>query len=331
MGKIIKIKEEGIVKIVILDGYVLNPGDLSWEGLEKLGDVTVYDRTLEHQINERIKDAQVVFTNKTPLTKETLKQASALQYIGVLATGYNVVDIDGATEQDIIVTNIPAYSTAAVAQMATALLLEMCHNVGGHSEDVRSGKWSNHIDWSFWNQPLVELAGKNLGIIGFGRIGQSFAKIAQVLGMNILAYNSGRNKEAETDHMRYVGLDELFAQSDVISLHCPLFETTQGMINKDSIAKMKDGVMIINTSRGPLIVEQDLADALNSGKVAGAALDVLSEEPPKMDNPLLTAQNCLITPHIAWAPKEARGRLINIATENLEQFIKEKPQNVVNQ
>jgi len=318
------------MKIVVLDGYTLNPGDLSWEDLEKHGDLTVYDRTPEDRISERIKDTEIIFTNKTPITRKTLKEATSLKYIGVLATGYNVVDVDAAKELGIIVANIPTYGTMAVAQMATALLLEMCHHVWAHSEDVRSGGWTNNIDWCFWNYPLIELAGKNLGLIGFGRIGQNFAKIAEALGMNILAFDEYQNKDFESDTMRYVDLDELLKESDVISLHCPLFESTKGIINKDSIAKMKDGVMIINTSRGPLIVEEDLADALNSGKVAGAALDVLSDEPPSMDNPLITAKNCIITPHIAWAPKESRQRLMDIAVENLGQFIEGKPQNVVN-
>ena len=318
------------MKIVVLDGHTLNPGDLSWEGLERLGNVTVYDRTPVDKISERIGDAEIIFTNKTPLTKETLKQARDLKYIGVLATGYNVVDVDAAKEQGMIVANIPTYGTTAVAQMATALLLEMCHHVWDHSEEVRRGGWTNNIDWCFWNYPLIELAGKNLGLIGFGRIGQNFAKIAEALGMTILAFDDYQNKELESDTMRYVSLDELLAQSDVISLHCPLFESTQGIINKDSIAKMKDGVMIMNTSRGPLIAEKDLADALNSGKVAGAALDVLSVEPPTMDNPLMTAKNCIITPHIAWAPKESRKRLMDIAVDNLGQFLEGKPQNVVN-
>ena len=318
------------MNIVVLDGYTLNPGDLTWEGLEKLGDLTVYDRTPEDKIRERIKDAEIIFTNKTPLTKETLEEESKLKYIGVLATGYNVVDVDAAKELGIIVTNIPTYGTTAVAQMTTALLLEMCHHVGEHSEEVRSGGWTNNVDWCFWNHPLIELAGKNAGVIGFGRIGQNFAKIAEALGMNILAYDEYPNKDLESDTVRYVTLDELLAESDVISLHCPLFESTEGIINKDSIAKMKDGVMIVNTSRGPLIVEEDLADALNTGKVAGAALDVLSVEPPTMDNPLMTAKNCIITPHIAWAPTESRARLMDIAVDNLEKFIAGSPINVVN-
>lgn len=318
------------MKIVVLDGYTLNPGDLTWEGFEKLGKLEIYDRTPVDKISERIKEAEIVITNKTPLTKETFKQNPKIKYVGVLATGYNVVDVEAAKELGIIVTNIPTYGTTAVAQMTTALLLEMCHHVWAHSEEVRSGGWTNNIDWCFWNYPLIELAGKNVGIIGFGRIGQNFATVAQALGMNVLAYDDYQNKELESETLRYVSLDELLTQSDVISLHCPLFESTQGIINKESIAKMKDGVMIINTSRGPLIVEEDLADALNSGKVAGAALDVLSVEPPTMDNPLMSAKNCIITPHIAWAPKESRERLMNIAVENLENFLLGKPQNVVN-
>ena len=318
------------MKIVVLDGYTLNPGDLSWQDLEKQGSLTVYDRTPEDKISQRIKDAQIIFTNKTPLTKETLKEATSLKYIGVLATGYNVVDVDAAKEEGVIVTNIPTYGTNAVAQMATALLLEICHHVWAHSEDVRSGGWTNNIDWCFWNYPLIELADKTLGLIGFGRIGQKFAKIAEALGMNILAFDEYPNKDLESNTMRYVDLDQLLAQSDVISLHCPLFESTKGIINRDNIAKMKDGVIIINTSRGPLIVEEDLAEALNGGKVAGAALDVLSVEPPSMDNPLMTAKNCIITPHIAWAPKESRKRLMDIAIDNLASFLEGKPQNVVN-
>ena len=253
-----------------------------------------------------------------------------LKYIGVLATGYNVVDVEAAKKRGIAVTNIPTYGTTAVSQMAIALLLELCHHVGAHSDAVRKGDWTTNADWCFWNYPLIELAGKNFGVIGFGRIGQLTAQIAQALGMKVLAYDSYQNKDLECETLQYVELDELLAESDVISLHCPLFESTQGIINKNSIAKMKPGVMIINTSRGPLIAEQDLADALNSGKVAGAAVDVVSSEPIKADNPLLTAKNCIITPHIAWAPKEARQRLLDIAINNLKSFISGNPVNVVN-
>lgn len=323
------------MKIVVLDGYTLNPGDLTWEGLEKIGDLKVYDRTSYDSskaglIVERAKDAEVVFTNKTPLSKETLNKLPKLKYIGVLATGYNIVDVEAAKEKGVVVTNIPTYGTDSVGQMAIALLLEMCHHVWEHSESVKRGEWSNNADWCYWNYPLIELSGKKMGIIGYGRIGRTTGRIAQALGMTVLAYDANRNKALESDTMRYVELDELLANSDVIALHCPLFDSTKGIINKNTIAKMKDGVMIINNSRGPLVVEKDLAEALNSGKVAGAALDVVSTEPIKMDNPLLKAKNCILTPHISWAPKESRQRLVNIAVENLEKFLAGKPANVVN-
>ncbi|WP_094550786.1 D-2-hydroxyacid dehydrogenase [Petroclostridium xylanilyticum] len=318
------------MKIVVLDGYTLNPGDLTWERLEKLGDLTVYDRTPADKILERIGDAEIVYTNKTPLTRETFEKAPNIKWVGLLATGYNVVDVDAAKEKGIPVANIPTYGTAAVAQFAFALLLEMCHHVWAHNEAVKKGEWTNCPDFCFWNYPLIELAGKTMGIIGFGRIGQATAKIAQAVGMKVLAYDEYQNKALESDTLKYVELDELLAKSDVISLHCPLFESTKGIINKNTIAKMKDGAMIINTSRGPLIVEEDLAEALNSGKIAGAAVDVVSTEPIKMDNPLLKAKNCIITPHIAWAPKESRERLMNIAVDNLEAFLAGNPVNVVN-
>lgn len=317
------------MKIVVLDGFTLNPGDLSWEGLEKLGDVMVYDRTPLDEIIEKSIDAEVIFTNKTLLNDETLKSLPKLKYIGVLATGYNVVDVKVAKELGIIVTNIPTYGTAAVAQFVFALLLEVCHHVGEHSKAVRNGVWTKSQDFCFWNYPLIELAGKTMGIIGMGRIGQASATIAQAFGMTVLAYDEYKNEKLNSDTFKYVELDELYAEADVINLHCPLFDSTMGMINRATIEKMKDGVIIINTSRGPLIVEQDLADALNSGKVAAAAVDVVSSEPPKKDNPLLTAKNCLITPHIAWAPKESRQRLMNIAINNLIEFMKKTPTNVV--
>jgi len=308
------------LKIVILDGYTLNPGDLSWEGLEKLGDVTVYDRTPVESVYERIKNADVVFTNKTPLSAEVISKCSDLKYIGVLATGYNIVDVKAARERNIPVSNIPVYGTAAVAQMAIALLLEVCHHAGAHSDSVHKGDWANNADWCYWNYPLIELAGKTMGIIGYGRIGKSTAKIAEALGMNIISYDGDSESV----------LNELLAKSDVISLHCPLFPSTEGIINKDTIEKMKDGVIIINNSRGQLIVEQDLADALNSGKVYAAGLDVVSSEPIKSDNPLLKAKNCIITPHISWAPRESRIRLMDFAVENLKTFLKGEPINIVN-
>lgn len=318
------------MKIVVLDGYTLNPGDITWEGMEALGEVTVYDRTKEEDIVSRIGDAEVVYTNKTPLTKETFDACPNIKFVGILATGYNIVDVEAAKEKGIPVSNIPTYGTAAVSQYAMALLLELCHHIGEHSDCVKKGDWTNNPDWCFWNYPLVELAGKTMGIIGFGRIGQDTGKLAQAFGMKVLAYDAHKRPELESETCKYVDLDTLFAESDVISLHCPLFAETEGIINKDTIAKMKTGVMIINDSRGPLIVEKDLRDALNDGKVAGAAVDVVSTEPIRMDNPLLQAKNMIITPHIAWAPKESRQRLMNLAVENLQCFVDGKPQNVVN-
>ena len=318
------------MKIVVLDGYTLNPGDISWEGLEALGEVTVYDRTKPEEVVERIGDAEVVYTNKTPITRDTLDQCGNIRFIGVLATGYNIIDIEAAKEKGIPVSNIPTYGTAAVSQFAIALLLELCHHIGEHSDAVKNGEWTSNPDWCFWKYPLVELAGKTMGIVGFGRIGQDTGKIAQALGMKVLAFDAYKRPELESETCRYADLDTLLAESDVISLHCPLFPDTEGIINKDTIAKMKTGVMIINDSRGPLIVEEDLRDALNSGKVAGAALDVVSTEPIKMDNPLLSAKNVILTPHIAWAPKESRQRLMDIAVENLQCFVDGAPKNVVN-
>lgn len=323
------------MKIVVLDGYTLNPGDITWEGLEKLGEVTVYDRTaytLEgiDLIVERAKDAEAVFINKTPLSREVLDKLPNLRFIGVLATGYNIVDVAAASEKGITVTNIPTYGTDSVGQMAIALLLEMCHHVGAHGDSVMRGEWANNVDWCYWNYPLIELSGKTMGIIGYGRIGQSTGRIAQALGMKVLAFDSYQNKDLVSETMEYIDLDALFEKSDVIVLHCPLFESTKGIINKNTIAKMKDGVMIVNNSRGPLVIEEDLAEALNSGKVAGAALDVVSSEPIKADNPLLKAKNCIITPHISWAPKESRQRLMDIAVDNLEKFLAGAPVNIVN-
>ena len=318
------------MKIVVLDGYTLNPGDLNWEELKKIGELMVYDRTPEDKIVERIGDASIVFTNKTPLSKAILIKVPTVKYIGVLATGYNVVDIAAAKELGIAVTNIPTYGTTAVAQFTFALLLEICHHVWIHNEEVKKGTWTKGSDFCFWKYPLVELSGKTMGIIGLGRIGQAVAQIAISFGMKVLAYDDYQNKSLENDMLKYALLDELLAQSDVISLHCPLFESTKGIINKNTIAKMKEGVIILNTSRGPLIVEEDLAEALNSSKVFGAAVDVVSTEPIKAGNPLMTAQNCIITPHIAWAPKESRARLMNIAVENLKMFLGGKSVTVLN-
>ena len=318
------------MKIVVLDGYTLNPGDLSWKGLESIGELTVYERTPYDKIIERVGNAEIVYTNKTPLSKEFFDAVPNVSFIGVLATGYNVVDTEAAKKKGVIVTNIPTYGTTAVAQMTFALLLEMCHHVWSHSEEVKKGVWTKSPDFCFWNYPLIELAGKTMGIIGYGRIGQGVGNVAQAFGMKVLAYDAYPSKNLESESLQYASLDELYKRSDVISLHCPLFESTKGMINKSSIANMKDGVMIINTSRGPLIIEEDLTSALNSGKIAGAALDVVSVEPIKEDNPILKAQNIIITPHIAWAPKESRERLMNIAVDNLRQYLAGTAVNVVN-
>ncbi|QBH95318.1 D-2-hydroxyacid dehydrogenase [Limnobaculum zhutongyuii] len=318
------------MKIVILDGHTLNPGDISWTEIEQLGQLTVYDRTPAELIVERIGDADIVLTNKTPISQQTIEQCRSIKMIGVLATGYNIVDVKAARQRNIPVCNVPSYSTMSVAQLSTALLLELCHHVGEHSNDVRSGGWSKSIDFCYWHSPLIELMGKKLGLIGYGQIGSAFAKIALAMGMEILVYTPSQRKSIEQPNLRVVMLDQLLAESDVISLHCPLTEQNTGLINQSNIAKMKNGVMLINTSRGGLIVEQDLADALNSGKVAGAGLDVLSTEPPSENNPLLNARNCIITPHIAWAPKEARLRLMEITVNNLKHFIAGKLQNVVN-
>lgn len=321
------------MKIVILDGYTENPGDLSWEGLEKLGDLAVYDRTSLTDVQEaigRVGDAEIVFTNKTPMPREVFETCTNIRYVGVLATGYNVVDVDAAKEKNIPVCNIPTYGTAAVGQFAIALLLEICHHVGHHDKAVHEGRWESNPDWCFWDYPLIELDGKVMGIIGYGRIGQATGRIAQALGMKVLAYDAYRNPALESETCQYADLDEVLAKSDVIALHCPLFSETEGMINRESIAKMKDGVIILNNSRGPLIVEKDLAEALNSGKVAAAGLDMVSTEPIKGENPLLKAKNCILTPHISWAPKESRQRLMDIAVDNLEAFLRKEAQNVVN-
>jgi glycerate dehydrogenase len=320
------------MKIVVLDGYTLNPGDLSWEGIKQFGELTVYDRTdfKPENVIKNIGDAEIVFTNKTPIPKVVLEKVPTVKYIGVLATGYNVVDTLAAKELGIKVSNVPTYAAISVAQFTFALLLEMCHHIGDHNWAVKKGLWTNNADFCFWNYPLIELAGKTMGLIGFGRIGQATAKIAQAFGLNIITYDHNVRPELENETCKYVSFDELLSKSDIISLHCPLFENNKGMINKDTIAKMKDGVMIINTARGPLIVEKDLCDALNSGKVSGAGVDVVSLEPIAADNPLLKAKNCIITPHIAWAPKESRTRLMNTTVDNLAAFLSGKPVNIVN-
>lgn len=317
------------MKIVVLDGYTLNPGDISWEGFKELGDFVCYDRTQPEAILERAAGADVLITNKTPITAEIIAALPDLRYVGVLATGYNVVDVVSAKNRGIVVTNIPTYGTTAVAQFVFALLLEACHHVGHHAETVKDGRWSRSEDFCYWDYPLIELHDKTMGIIGFGRIGQTTARIAVAFGMNVLAYDEIVDKKNETDVVRYASLDDVLAKSDVISLHAPLFDSTKGMINSGSIMKMKDGVIIVNTSRGPLVVEEDMAAALKSRKVYCYAADVASVEPILPDNPLVASDSSIITPHIAWAPKEARTRLMNIAVDNLAAFIAGTPRNIV--
>jgi len=319
------------MKIVVLDGYTLNPGDLSWDKLFNLGEVVLHDRTPADKIKERSLDADVLITNKTPLTEETINDLPHLKYIGVLATGYNIVDTSAAKRRNIIVTNVPAYSTMSVAQLTFALLLELCHHVQKHSDSVMEGKWAESVDFCNWDFPLIELSGKTLGIIGFGNIGKKVADIATVFGMNIIAASRHETDQSERKNFRWAEINEVLAQADIVSIHCPLLPETKGLINADSLKRMKRSAFLLNTSRGPVVVEPDLADALNNGIIACAAIDVLSIEPPLKDNPLFKAKNCLITPHIAWATKEARGRLMDIAVNNLAAFINGKRVNVVNQ
>ncbi len=320
------------MKIVVLDGYAENPGDLSWAPLEALGEVTVYDRTSltdEKETIVRLSGAEIAVTNKTPITRRVIDACPQLRYITMLATGYNVVDAAYAREKGIPLSNIPAYGTAAVGQFAIALLLEICHHAAHHSDTVHAGKWAACADWCYWDYPLIELDGKTMGIIGFGRIGQQTGRIARALGMRVLACGSHPSDSGRAI-ADYVELDALLAASDVIALHCPLFPETEGIINRETIRKMKDGVILLNNSRGPLVVEQDLADALNSGKVYAAGLDVVSTEPIREDNPLLTAKNCIITPHISWAPRESRQRIMDTAAQNIRAYLDGAPINVVN-
>ncbi len=316
------------IKIVVLDSYVLNPGDLSWDGIKKLGDCTIYNRTPPELFVERAKNANAIFTNKVIINEEIISQLPNLKFIGVLATGYNVVDTVAARNAGITVTNIPAYSTASVAQMVFSHILNFAQNVSVHANSVSAGDWAKSIDFAYWKTPQIELVGKTLGIIGFGQIGQAVAKIALSFGMNVI-FNNRSKKNIDIDATQ-VNLEVLLSKSDFISINCPLTNENSGFINKISISKMKPTAFLINTGRGPLINEQDLADALNKGKIAGAGLDVLSVEPAAKDNPLINAKNCSITPHIAWATFEARTRLMNIATENLKTFIEGSPVNVVN-
>lgn len=310
------------MKIVVLDGYTLNPGDLSWDGLKEIGEVTVFDRTPMHEIVKRSKEAEIILTNKTPLGKDVLSQLPGLKYIGVLATGYNVVDTEAAMNHGIIVTNIPAYGTYSVAQMALALILELCHHAQRHSDFVKDGKWTDSVDFCFWDYPLIELCGKTIGIIGFGNIGKKVGDIATACGMNIIAADKSITDQSHRKNFRWAGISELLSDSDIVSIHCPLVPETHGLINKKSLRLMKRTAFLINTSRGAIVVEEDLANALNQGIIAGAGLDVLSVEPPEHENPLFKARNCIITPHISWATLEARSRLMDIAVNNLKAFLK---------
>ena len=317
------------MNIVILDGYAANPGDLSWDELKTLGECTIYECTPREKIMERAEHAEIILTNKTPIDAEAMDVLLNLKYIGVLATGYNIVDVQAAKERGIVVTNIPAYSTDSVAQMVFAHLLNICQQVQHHSEEVRKGRWSQSPDFCFWDTPLIELAGKRIGLVGLGHTGMRTARLAIAFGMEVCAYTSKTSLQLPPE-IKKMELDELFAQCDVVSLHCPLTPETRGMVDARRLALMKSTAILINTGRGPLVNEQDLADALNAGRIYAAGLDVLGEEPPSPNNALLSAKNCYITPHIAWASEAARERLMRIALDNVKAFIEGKPMNVVN-
>ncbi len=317
------------MKIVVLDGYTMNPGDISWAALEALGELTVYDRTTAEKTVERIGGAEIVLTNKTQLTAKVFDTLRGIRYVGVLATGYDVVDVAAANQRGIPVCNVPGYATDAVAEMVFALLLELCRHTGAHAEAVKNGEWAVSPDFCFWKYSMTELAGKSMGIVGMGRTGQKTATIAQAFGMKVLAV-SGSRTLPESDALRYVTMEQLLSQSDVISLHCPLTDATKYLINQETLSRMKDGVLFINIARGGLIDEQALADALESGRVAGAAVDVVSAEPIRADNPLLGAKNIIITPHIAWAARSARERLMEQTAKNVAAFLSGQPVNVVN-
>ncbi|HXW61975.1 MAG TPA: D-2-hydroxyacid dehydrogenase [Candidatus Acidoferrales bacterium] len=317
------------MKIVILDGHAINPGDLSWDALRSLGSLQVFDRTPETAIVTRALEAEALLTTRAPLSAHTLMQLGHLRYVGAMFTGYDEIDLKAARERNILVTNVPTYGTASVAQLVFALLLELCHHVALHNAATHAGEWSRSPDFSFWKAPLIELQGTTMGIVGFGRIGRRVAEIAVAMGMCVIAADAGRTDTPQWPGFRWCEVDELMTTADVVSLHCPLLPQTRGMINATSLSKMKPGSFLINTSRGPLVVEQDLADALNQGRLAGAAVDVLSGEPPSLDNPLLSARNCIVTPHIAWATKEARTRLIEAVVANLRAFVEGRPVNVV--
>ncbi|MDB5126563.1 D-2-hydroxyacid dehydrogenase [Mucilaginibacter sp.] len=318
------------MKIVVLDSYTLNPGDISWDALKNLGEVILYDRTPSDKVLERSMEADILLSNKTPVGEAVINQLPNLKYIGVLATGYNVIDVEAAKKKGVIVSNVPGYGTASVVQLTFALLLELAQHVQRHSDSVMAGDWAKAVDFSYWNSPLVELAGKTIGIIGFGNIGQKVGDVATVFGMNIIGNSRTRTDQSQRKNFRWADIPELLEQSDVVSIHCPLFPETKGMINTENLKRMKRSAFLLNTSRGPIIVDQDLANALNNGIIAGAGIDVLSVEPPQADNPLFKAKNCIITPHIAWATKEARTRLMETVVSNLAAFINGNPVNVVN-
>lgn len=318
------------MKITVLDGHTLNPGDLGWEALHQLGEVVIYDRTPKELILERAQGAEIILTNKTPLPEDILTKLPKLRYIGILATGYDIVDVKAAGQLNIIVTNIPTYGTDSVAQYVFALLLEWSNHVGLHSRSVKRGDWGRSQDFCYWQKPLTELAGKTIGIIGRGRIGLRTAQIANAFGMKVKVYSRRMEPDPSNEYLELCGLNELLESSDIVSLHCPLTPDTLGTINRETLDRMKPSALLINTSRGKLIVEQDLADALNEGRLAGAALDVLTVEPPGADSPLINASNCIITPHIAWASKEARTRLLQTAINNIQAFLNGSVINVVN-
>lgn len=315
------------MELVILDGYTLNPGDISFDKLNEIAEVTVYDRTPPELVIERIGDAEFILTNKTLITNEVLK-STKLKYIGLLSTGVNVVDIKVARDLGITVTNVPAYSTDAVAQFTFALLLNACHHVADHSRGVHNKEWCRSADFCYWNSPLIELKGKTIGLIGYGAIGQAVSKIALAFGMNVIFFN--RSQKPRAENCRQVSLEDLLSNADIISLHCPFTDETHEIINKNTISQMKDGVILLNTSRGPLLNEQDVANALEIEKIAYLGVDVVSVEPMKEDNPLLEAKNSCITPHIAWAAKETRERLLSIVIDNIKGYLSDNPQNVVN-
>ncbi len=316
------------MKIVVLDGYTLNPGDLSWDGLRALGELAVHDRTSPELVLERCEGADAVLTNKVVLDSGTLKSLEELKYIGVTATGFNVVDMEAAEDEGVVVTNVPAYSTRSVAQFVLALLLELCHHVGDHSRAVRSGRWTDSPDFTFRDYPLVELAGLKMGIVGYGDIGREVARASEALGMEVLIHTRTPDPDRYPEAV-FVDLDTLFTDCDVVTFHCPLTPQTEGMVNDRRLGLMKETAFVINASRGPVVDEQALADALNRGRIAGAAVDVLSTEPPSAANPLLTAKNCVITPHIAWATMAARQRLMDTVTGNVKSWIEGRPVNVV--